>query len=167
MDKNIDCEDAVLDLIKNNPCGVYQNALWKDMNIDSRKCSRIVKKLLDGGLITRENVVIAGSRTYLLRAVGVEKENNFELLVAGNVFSPCTGCFGNCMPEECPALTYWIMSLSERPEELTGCYGFTKMPDILPAPDYDELEDAAYPGRFSDEESDDYYDDDGEWDGED
>ncbi|MBQ3620539.1 MAG: winged helix-turn-helix transcriptional regulator, partial [Methanosarcinaceae archaeon] len=85
MDKNSECEEAVLNLIKGNPLGYCQNALWKELDIDSRKCSRIVKKLLDAGLITRENTVVSGSRTYLLKAVGVEKQNNYELLVAGEV----------------------------------------------------------------------------------
>jgi len=166
MDKNSECEEAVLNLIKGNPLGYCQNALWKELDIDSRKCSRIVKKLLDAGLITRENTVVSGSRTYLLKAVGVEKQNNYELLVAGEVFSPCTGCLGKCIPaskalsilsrgnyksaltgftcvpEECPELTDWITELSDDPASLIGCYGRTTIRDILIGLAEEEIEES-------------------------
>lgn len=48
--------------------GIFQNQLWKQLNIDSRKCSRIVKSLLDKNLIKREEAVSNGARTYLLKS---------------------------------------------------------------------------------------------------
>ena len=40
-------EDA-LKVIQSHPEGVLQSELWKILEVDSRKCSRLVKKLLDG-----------------------------------------------------------------------------------------------------------------------
>jgi len=42
-------EDA-LKVIQSHPEGVLQSDLWKILDVDSRKCSRLVKKLLDDGL---------------------------------------------------------------------------------------------------------------------
>ncbi|MDK2891842.1 Lrp/AsnC family transcriptional regulator [Methanohalophilus sp.] len=105
-------EEDTLDLIKKNKDGIYQNALWKELDIDSRKCSRIVAKLLKEGKITREKATVNGSNTYLIRATSPEKKN-FKLLLAGNMFSPCTGCRLACQPESCEALTEWILHLDE------------------------------------------------------
>lgn len=46
-------EDEALNLIQSNPEGVLQSELWKELGVDSRKCSRIVKKLEENGLIER------------------------------------------------------------------------------------------------------------------
>lgn len=124
-------EKELFNAIKNSPSGKYQNSLWKEFGIDSRKCSRLLAKLLEQNLVTREPVVVCSARTYLITAIDAEKPDTNNLLLAGDVFSPCTGCFGNCVPEECPALTIWIMSLHDNPEELDGCYGFTKIPDMF------------------------------------
>lgn len=51
-------------IIENDGC--FQNQLWKDLDIDSRKCSRIVKRLADKDLITKEHAVSNGARTYKL-----------------------------------------------------------------------------------------------------
>ncbi|MEM2124151.1 MAG: hypothetical protein QXL43_02305, partial [Methanolinea sp.] len=43
-------EDA-LRVIQSHPEGVLQSDLWKILDVDSRKCSRLVKKLLDEGIL--------------------------------------------------------------------------------------------------------------------
>lgn len=47
---------------------IYQNQLWKILDVDSRKCSRIVKSLLDKNLIRRQQAASNGARTYLLKS---------------------------------------------------------------------------------------------------
>lgn len=103
-------EETALNLIREHNEGIFQNQLWKMLEIDSRKCSRIVSKLLDDNLIIRESAVSNGARTYLLK-VREEKKPAFELLMAGEVFSPCAGCRDACQPETCEKLTFWVMHL--------------------------------------------------------
>jgi Uncharacterized membrane-associated protein/domain len=121
---SLDIEEKVFNLIKNTPGGIYQNEVWKKTSIDSRKCSRILKKLMDAELILREEAVVSGTKTYLLKTAAEEKKRNYDVLMVKNVFSPCTGCFGECRPEYCPALTFWIMNISENPEELRAAMGY-------------------------------------------
>lgn len=115
----MDLEEEAYNLIKSHKDGIFQNVIWKELDIDSRKCSRIVKKLLDKDLITREVGVSNGARTYLLRAKEEVKEK-YDLLLAGALFSACTGCTGDCQPEYCGKLSEWIGNLmqeAERSEE--------------------------------------------------
>lgn len=70
----MDLEEEAYDIIKKHTEGVFQNIIWKELQIDSRKCSRIIKKLLDKDLIIREVGVSNGARTYLLRAKEEIKE---------------------------------------------------------------------------------------------
>ena len=116
----MDLEEEAYSIIKRNKEGVFQNVIWKELKIDSRKCSRIIKKLLDKDLIVREVGVSNGARTYLLKAKEEVKEK-YDLLLAGNLFSACTGCTGDCQPEYCGRLSEWIENLiqqeAERSEE--------------------------------------------------
>ncbi len=108
-------EEEVLKVIRERKDGVYQNELWKLMGIDSRKCSRIITKLLSNELIEREKSVNNGARTYLI-TVATSKEASFDLLLAGDMFSPCAGCRLACQPEYCPYLTNWIFSIPDDEE---------------------------------------------------
>ncbi|WP_292391789.1 helix-turn-helix transcriptional regulator [Methanosarcina sp. UBA5] len=115
----MDLEEEAYNIIKRHKEGVFQNVIWKELNIDSRKCSRIIKKLLDKDLIIREVGVSNGARTYLLKAKEEVKEK-YDLLLAGTLFSACTNCTGDCQPEYCGKLSEWIGSLiqeAERSEE--------------------------------------------------
>jgi DNA-binding MarR family transcriptional regulator len=116
----MDLEEEAYNIIKRHKEGVFQNVIWKELDIDSRKCSRIIKKLLDKDLIIREVGVSNGARTYLLKAKEEVKEK-YDLLLAGALFSACTGCTGDCQPEYCGRLSEWIGSLiqeAERPKEI-------------------------------------------------
>ncbi len=108
----MDLEEEAYDIIKKHTEGVFQNVIWKELQIDSRKCSRIIKKLLDKDLIIREVGVSNGARTYLLRAKEEIKEK-YDLLLAGERFSACTGCTCDCEPEYCGRLSEWIGKLME------------------------------------------------------
>jgi hypothetical protein len=46
-----------------------------------------------------------------------EKKPVFELLMAGEVFSPCAGCRDACQPESCAKLTFWVMNLEKGEEQ--------------------------------------------------
>lgn len=105
-------EEEALNLIRKNKEGVYQNALWKELGIDSRKCSRIVTKLEKEGKITREPATSNGSKTYLIKITAPVKQS-YDLLLAGDMFSPCTGCRLACQPESCELLSEWILHLVE------------------------------------------------------
>ncbi len=58
--------EEALEYIKSRPEGALQSDLWKVLQIDSRKCSRIVAKLLKDNIITREIESVDGIRTYRL-----------------------------------------------------------------------------------------------------
>ncbi|WP_292381395.1 helix-turn-helix transcriptional regulator [Methanosarcina sp. UBA289] len=111
----MDLEEEAYNIIRRHKEGVFQNVIWKELDIDSRKCSRIIKKLLDKDLIIREVGVSNGARTYLLKAKEEVKEK-YDLLLAGSLFSACTGCTGDCQPEYCGRLGEWIGNLMEEAE---------------------------------------------------
>ncbi len=119
----MDSEEEVLNLIKSNEFGITQNRIWKELNFDSRKCSRIIKKLMDSDLIIREETSSNGSKTYLIKYKSPKKKSDYNFLIAYDMFSPCTGCNGSCMPEYCTALTRWIINLNENPTQYYGQYG--------------------------------------------
>ena len=106
----MEIEEIAIGVIAKHEDGVFQNQLWKELNIDSRKCSRVIAKLLKDGLITRESAVDNGARTFLLKTAHKE-EPCFELLLSGEMFSPCAGCRDACQPESCEKLTAWVLNL--------------------------------------------------------
>jgi DNA-binding MarR family transcriptional regulator len=133
----MDLEEEAYNIISRHKDGVFQNVIWKDLDIDSRKCSRIIKKLLDKDLIIREVGVSNGARTYLLKAKEEVKEK-YDLLLAGEMFSACTGCTGDCEPEYCGRLSGWIENL---PEE-----------EAVKSEETDEFEDNTGAGEETEEE---------------
>lgn len=111
-------EDRALELIKAAHKGVLQSDLWKDLDIDSRKCSRVVAKLEAEGKIKRTWETISGTRTYRLSYVppkkeAPKKEYNFDLILAGEEVAPCVGCTYECEPDYCPDLGNWIELLAK------------------------------------------------------
>jgi len=115
-------ESEVLAVIRERESGILQSSLWKVLSIDSRKCSRIVARLLEKGLITREPITANGTRTFLIRPVGVERPRrkvefrrdiDYSLLVSGGCIAPCAGCTEECYPERCGALGEWTQCLTE------------------------------------------------------
>ena len=128
-------EDEALDYIKTHPDGVLQSDLWKILQIDSRKASRIVAKLLKDRQITRDVESIDGIRTYRLKSTAEKPQGRrFRSLMPVEIFEPCAGCIEECQPEHCAKLSEWIFSIvlskegaegGGRPEGLTG--GFRGM----------------------------------------
>lgn len=103
--------EEALEYIKSNPDGALQSDLWKILKIDSRKCSRIVAKLLKDNLITREVESVGGIRTYRLSCVSRPCGRRFDPLMAEDAFEPCAGCIEECIPEHCASLSEWIFSI--------------------------------------------------------
>ncbi|HOV82497.1 MAG TPA: Lrp/AsnC family transcriptional regulator [Methanothrix sp.] len=103
--------EEALEYIKSRPEGALQSDLWKALKIDSRKCSRIVAKLLKDNLITREVESVDGIRTYRLFCAPKPKERRFYPLLALDTFEPCAGCIDECIPEHCAKLSEWIFSI--------------------------------------------------------
>lgn len=98
--------DDALKLIQSKPEGILQSELWKELGVDSRKCSRIVKKLEENGLIDRVEFKKDGIKTYLLRAR--QQPVHPCNLLAGDELIPCIGCELECVVEECHPLMDWM-----------------------------------------------------------
>lgn len=110
----MDIEEKILKLIKSKKDGILQNELWKKAKIDSSKCSRIVAKFEKEGKISREPYSEDGTRTYLIKISEKKEERptkNYKLLLIEDMFSPCTGCSLECVPERCMLLTEWVYRL--------------------------------------------------------
>lgn len=108
-----DTADSIEDglrLIQSKPEGILQSELWKELGVDSRKCSRIVKRLEDSGLIERLEFKREGIKTYLLRAK--QQPVNPADLLAGDELIPCIGCELECVVEECHPLMDWMYQLA-------------------------------------------------------
>jgi Lrp/AsnC family leucine-responsive transcriptional regulator len=99
-----------LKLIQSKPEGILQSELWKELGVDSRKCSRIVKKLEESGLIDRVDFKKDGIKTYLLRAK--QQPVNPGHLLAGDELIPCISCELECVVEECHPLMDWMYQLA-------------------------------------------------------
>ena len=106
-----------LELIKAHESGVLQSDLWKALKIDSRKCSRIVAKLLKENLITRQLESTEGIRTYRLCYADRSNSRRFRSLMPVQIFEPCAGCIEECEPEHCAKLSEWIFSIVISDEE--------------------------------------------------
>ena len=121
-----DLERKAYELIKKSgKKGIYQNDLWRQLNINSRDASRIVSKLLKKRLIIRKPAVNRGRRTYLLlpapprRKVRPKKKRivfltKFDIRPFLDI--PCVRCpfIDKCYlkgfydPTNCPWIEEWI-----------------------------------------------------------
>jgi Lrp/AsnC family transcriptional regulator, leucine-responsive regulatory protein len=108
--ESADPVDEGFKLIQSKPEGILQSELWKELGVDSRKCSRIVKKLEESGLIDREEFKRDGIKTYLLRAK--RQPVNPGHLLAGDELIPCISCELECVVEECHPLMDWMYQLA-------------------------------------------------------
>ncbi len=103
-------EDDAFEVIRSHPKGVLQSELWKELGVDSRKCSRLVKKLLDDERVERIEYRKDGIKTYVIRAA--RQPPNPNLLLAGSELIPCVACDQECVIEECPLLMDWMYQLA-------------------------------------------------------
>ncbi len=129
-------EEKALALIKSRPNGVLQSDLWKDLDIDSRKCSRIIAKLEEDGKIKRTWETVKGTRTYRIsylpqKKEAPKKEVDFSLIIVDGTIGPCIGCTYECEPDYCPDLGNWIELLTRLPEQ--------EEPKHVPKPKVEEV----------------------------
>jgi DNA-binding Lrp family transcriptional regulator len=102
--------ESALEHIQSKPEGVLQSELWKELGVDSRKCSRIVKRLEESGFIDRIEFKREGIKTYLLKAK--QMPVNPDNLLAGDELIPCIGCELECVVEDCHPLMDWMYQLA-------------------------------------------------------
>jgi DNA-binding MarR family transcriptional regulator len=88
--------------------GIYQSDFWKELDVSSRKGSRIVESLAEKDLIQREQATYQGNRTYHLSPRS--RDLDFSLLMAGDRLSPFVG-EEDVDPRD-DAFSQWIMSLA-------------------------------------------------------
>ena len=87
--------------------GIHQSEFWKKLDVSSRKGSRIVTTLLEEELITREETVYQGQRTYFLKPTA--EHLDFRLLMAGDMLSPFIG--EEDVDPQGDAFSQWLMNL--------------------------------------------------------
>ncbi|HPY61168.1 MAG TPA: Lrp/AsnC family transcriptional regulator [Methanospirillum sp.] len=102
-------EDA-FQIIASSPEGVLQSELWKILGVDSRKCSRIVKKLLDTNRIERIEYRQEGIKTF--RLIAMKGPADPYCLLAGSELIPCIACDEDCTVESCNELLDWMYQLA-------------------------------------------------------
>ncbi len=100
-------EYAGLELIRETG-GIHQSDFWKELDVSSRKGSRIVDKLLEHDLIDREETVYEGHNTYLL--LPTARDLDFSLLMAGDMLSPFIG--DEEIDPQDDEFSQWIMNLA-------------------------------------------------------
>jgi len=81
-------EYAGLELIRETG-GIHQSDFWKELDVSSRKGSRIADALADQDLIQREETIYNGHNTYYLTPAA--RDLDFSLLMAGDQLSPFVG----------------------------------------------------------------------------
>jgi len=100
-------ERAGLELVRETG-GIHQSDFWKELDVSSRKGSRIVDSLAEHGLIQREETVYQGHNTYLLTPA--PRDLNFSLLMAGDMLPPFVG--DEEVDPNSDAFSQWLMNLA-------------------------------------------------------
>ena len=104
-------ERAGLELIRETG-GIHQSDFWKELDVSSRKGSRLVEALESAELIQREEAVYEGQRTYYLEPTA--RDLNFSLLMAGDMLSPFIG--EEEIDPQSDAFSQWLMNLTYEEE---------------------------------------------------
>jgi len=88
--------------------GIHQSDFWKELDVSSRKGSRIVESLVELELVEREEAVYAGHNTYYITPTA--RDLDFTLLMAGDMLSPFIG--EEEVDPNSDAFSQWIMNLA-------------------------------------------------------
>lgn len=88
--------------------GIHQSDFWKELDVSSRKGSRIVDALNERDLINREETVYQGHNTYYLTPTA--KDLDFSLLMAGDMLSPFIG--DEEVDPQSDLFSQWVMNLA-------------------------------------------------------
>ncbi|SEH40506.1 MULTISPECIES: MarR family transcriptional regulator [Halopenitus] len=100
-------ERAGLELIRETG-GIHQSDFWKELDVSSRKGSRIAEALAEADLIEREETVYDGHNTYFLEPSA--RDLDFSLLMAGDILSPFIG--EEEIDPQSDAFSQWMMNLA-------------------------------------------------------
>ncbi|QHS17395.1 MarR family transcriptional regulator [haloarchaeon 3A1-DGR] len=100
-------ERAGLELIRETG-GIHQSDFWKELDVSSRKGSRIAEALEEAELIERERTVYDGHNTYFLEPTA--RDLDFSLLMAGDMLSPFIG--EEEIDPQSDAFSQWLMNLA-------------------------------------------------------
>lgn len=117
----VDTREEILKILEEKG-EILQKDLWKELKIDSSKCSRILRKLEKEGLIRRVEVVVDGVKTFKIVSSKVEeKKAEEEKLDLKTVMDrmeqvaklpPCYGCLElECESERCLKLEVWFLKV--------------------------------------------------------
>ena len=90
--------------------GIHQSDFWKELDVDSRKGSRIIDKLEEMGLVERSETVYDGHKTYLVTPILDPRDLDFSLLMAGDQLSPFVG--DEEIDPQGDAFSQWVMTLA-------------------------------------------------------
>ena len=88
--------------------GIHQSEFWKELDVSSRKGSRIVESLVEQELVERDDTVYDGHNTYFIRPIA--RDLDFALLMAGDMLSPFIG--EEDVDPQSDAFSQWIMNLA-------------------------------------------------------
>jgi uncharacterized membrane protein len=88
--------------------GIHQSDFWKELDVSSRKGSRIVESLAGEELVQREETVYQGHNTYYITPA--KKDLDFSLLMAGDQLSPFVG--NEEIAPHSDAFSQWVMNLA-------------------------------------------------------
>ncbi|MFB6206119.1 MAG: helix-turn-helix transcriptional regulator [Haloglomus sp.] len=102
-------EQAGLELIQQTG-GIHQSDFWKELEVDSRKGSRILESLEEMGYIEREETVYEGHNTYYVEPIHDPRDLDFSLLMAGDMLSPFIG--DEEIDVNSDQFSQWIMTLA-------------------------------------------------------
>jgi len=100
-------ELAGLELVRETG-GIHQSDFWKELDVSSRKGSRVVESLAEKGLVQREDTVYEGHNTYFITPAPRDLE--FSLLMAGDMLSPFIG--DEEVDPHSDAFSQWVMNLA-------------------------------------------------------
>ncbi|MFB6125713.1 MAG: helix-turn-helix transcriptional regulator [Halolamina sp.] len=102
-------ERAGLELVRRTG-GIHQSDFWKELDVDSRKGSRIAESLAEADLIEREETVYDGHNTYFLEPITDPRNLDFALLMAGDMLTPFIG--EEEIDPNSDAFSQWLMNLA-------------------------------------------------------
>ena len=102
-------ERAGLELIRTTG-GIHQSDFWKELDVDSRKGSRIIDKLEELELVERSETVYQGHNTYFITPILDPRDLDFSLLMADNMLSPFVG--DEEIDPQSAAFSQWVMTLA-------------------------------------------------------
>ena len=88
--------------------GIHQSEFWKELDVSSRKGSRIIESLVEEGLVDREETVYEGHNTYFVSPTAADLD--FSLLMAGDMLSPLVG--DEEVDPNSDAFSQWLMNLA-------------------------------------------------------